>query len=135
MMHRNYRKTQKGFTIVELVVAMVVGSILAGATTLIIVDQARISQLGRDVTLANSYAETTVEGLRSQGFNSVDIGVTDVTNELPDELKAPREGTLEISDALNGIKQIDLTITYNDQGTQRTYSYRTYIGELGVGQY
>lgn len=114
---------------------MVVGSILAGATTLIIVDQARISQLGRDTALANSYAETTVEGLRSIGYNGLSNGTTDVTSELPSELKSPRNGEVVISDAMTGVKQIDLTMTYNDQGTQRTYNYRTFIGELGVGQY
>lgn len=134
-MIRNTNNKQVGFTIVELVVAMVVGSILAGATTLIIVDQARISQLGRDTALANSYAETTVEGLRSIGYNGLSNGTTDVTSELPSELKSPRNGEVVISDAMTGVKQIDLTMTYNDQGTQRTYNYRTFIGELGVGQY
>ncbi len=134
MKHDN-TNIQSGFTIVELIVAMIVGAILAGSTTLIIVDQARLSQLGRDVALANSYAETKIEGLRSKGFNGIASGTTNVSNELPEELKLPREGTLVISDASSGIKQIDLEITYNDQGTQRTYNYRTYVGELGVGQY
>lgn len=134
-MRQTKSHAQKGFTIVELVVAIVVGAILSGTTTLIIIEQARLSQLGRDTTLANSYAETVVESIRSQGYGSLTASTTDVTNELPDELKAPRSGTLSISDAVSGLKQVDLTITYSAHGTPRTYTYRTYVGELGVGQY
>jgi prepilin-type N-terminal cleavage/methylation domain-containing protein len=123
-----------GFTIVELLLAIIVGAIMTSITSMIVINQSHISQRGRDAILSNSYAEAKIEGLRSAGYNNLTNATTDVTGELPDELKAPRSGSLQISDASTGIKQVDLTITYNDQGTPRTYSYKTYIGELGVGQ-
>ncbi len=130
-----YPKQQSGFTIVELIIAMVVGSIFASITSLIVVNQSRISQHGRDLTLANSFAEVKIEGLRSAGFNNLTAGTSDITSELPSELKAPRSSVLSILDISPGVRQIDLSITYSDQGTPRTFEYRTYVGELGVGQY
>lgn len=127
--------SQSGFTIAELIIAIAVGAIFATILSLILIDQARLSQQGRDITLANSYAETRIETLRSAGYLNLTNGSTDITSDLPSELKPPRSGILTISDYATGIKQIDLSITYNDQGTQRTSNYKTLVGELGVGQY
>lgn len=124
-----------GFTIVELLVTIIIGTIMISSATLIFTSQTRLSQRGRDVVIANAYMENKVESLRSLGFLGLNDGTTDLTSELPAELSAPRSGMLTISSQSTAIKQIDLSLTYNDQGINRTYSYRTYIGELGVGQY
>ena len=129
------KSKQTGFTIVELLVAMTVGAILAASTSMIIIDQARVSQQGRDTVLVNSYAETQVEALRSAGYLNLTNGTTDIESDLPDDLAQPRSGSLTINDHATGIKLIDIDITYNDQGTQRNFHYQTLIGELGVGQY
>jgi prepilin-type N-terminal cleavage/methylation domain-containing protein len=132
---RPLKINNNGFTIVELIVTIIVGSMLAGSTSMIVANQSRVSQLGRDVVISNSFAETRIESLRSAGFNNLTNGIADITAELPAELVQPRNASVEITDSSSGIKQVDLTITYNDQGEQRTFSYRTFIGELGVGQY
>lgn len=124
-----------GFTLVELLVAIIVGAIFAGSANLIIVQQSHLSQRGRDLVLANSFVEGKVEDLRSIGFSGLGNGTTDVTSELPNDLKAPHSANLAISSSSTSIKQVVISLTYNDQGTNRSYSYTTYIGELGVGQY
>jgi prepilin-type N-terminal cleavage/methylation domain-containing protein len=128
-------KSEQGFTMVELIVSLVVGAIFVGSMTLVVTSHAHLSQRGLDVTVANSYAENKVEELRSQGFLALSDGTTNITSELPTELKNPRSGSLQISSFATDIKQVAITITYNDQGTSRNYSYTTLIGELGVGQY
>jgi type II secretory pathway pseudopilin PulG len=128
-------KDQFGFTIVELIVTMIVGTILIGSSILILTSGQRLSQTHRDLIAANAFAEKKVEALRSIGFLGLTDGTTNITNELPAELNPPRNGSLQITTPSSGLKKIDLTITYNDQGSSRTYKYTTYIGELGVGQY
>lgn len=128
-------KKSDGFTIVELLVAIIVGAIIIGAATSIIVSQTHISQRGRDLIIANAYIENKVESLRSAGFATLNIGTTDITGELPSELNSPRSGSVVISSQSSAIKKILITIAYNDQGTSRSYSYTTFVGELGVGQY
>lgn len=129
-----YKKSD-GFTIVELLVAIIVGAVIIGAATGIIVSQTHISQRGRDLIIANAYIENKIESLRSAGFAALNVGTTYITGELPSELNSPRNGSIVITSPSSAIKKILITISYNDQGTSRSYSYTTYIGELGVGQY
>ena len=128
-------KKEDGFTIVESIVAMIVGAIMIGSATLILTSGQRLSQRHRDLVIANAFVEQKVEALRSLGFLGLSDGTTNITSEMPSELNSPRSGSLQISTPSGGLKKIDLSITYNDQGTNRTYAYTTYIGELGVGQY
>lgn len=129
------KKKQGGFTIVELLLVIVVGSILVLSINTILTSHAYLSQRGRDLILANAYAELKMESLRSIGFLGLTDGTTEITNELPSELSNSRNGTLVISSFSPSVKQVLITITYNEQGKSRTYSYKSYIGELGVGQY
>lgn len=128
-------KNQSGFTIVELIVAIVVGGIMFTSLHSMYTSQTYLSQRGRDLVLANAYVEGKVEALRSAGYLSLTNGTFTITSELPAELNSPRTGTLVVSSFSTSIKQLDISLTYNEQGTSRTYSYRTFIGELGVGQY
>lgn len=98
-------------------------------------NNAKLSHRARDVAAANSYVENKIESLRSTGFLGLNDGTTDLTSELPSELKSPRSGTLVITSQTGAIKRAVVSISYNDQGASRTYSYTTYVGELGVGQY
>jgi type II secretory pathway pseudopilin PulG len=127
-------KGQQGFSIVELVVAIVVGTLFILSTSLIINNYIHLGQRGRNLTIANSYAEGKIEALRNTGFNALTDGTTSVSGELPAQLSQPKSGSLTISEPQAGLKQVSLSVTYSDDGVSRTYNYETYIGELGVGQ-
>lgn len=126
-------KNAEGFTVVELIVAIIVGVIFISSLNLAVNNYTNLGARGRHLVLANSYAEAKVEGLRNSGYNAIGLGTSSLTSELPAQLPG-RNGSMTISQPQSGIKQIDLTISYNDLGNNRTYTYRTYIGELGVGQ-
>ena len=126
---------QHGYTLVEILVTIVVGAILVTSISLVVSNQSFLAQRGRDVTIANSYAENKVEEIRSVGYLGLTDGTSNITSELPSELGNPKSATLVISTVTTGIKKAVLTITYNEQGASRTSSYTTLIGELGVGQY
>ena len=125
---------QSGFTIVESIVTMIVGAILIGSAILVITSGQRLGQKHRDLVVANAFVERKVETMRSAGFLSLSNGTADITNELPSELNTPRSGSVEISSESAGLKKIAIEIAYNESGINRSYSYVTYIGELGVGQ-
>jgi prepilin-type N-terminal cleavage/methylation domain-containing protein len=129
------KASNSGFTLVELVVTIAVGAIFAISVTTLVSENAHLARRSRDLIAANSYVEGKVEELRSIGYAGLSLGTTDITAELPSELNSSKTGSLQISIPVNGLKQADITIQYNDQSVNRTYSYTTYIGELGVGQY
>jgi len=129
------KRVEGGYTIVELIVSMVVATVLILALNAVVTSHIYISQRNRDLVLANAYAESKVESLRSIGFLGLSDGTTDLTNELPSELSAPRSASQVISTQAVDIKLVTLTITYNEQGKSQTQIYKTFVGELGAGQY
>lgn len=124
-----------GFTIVELLATLFVCAILIGAVSIAVNSQSVVAQRHRDMVIANAFANSKVEALRSIGFLGLSDGTTNITSELPTELKAPRSASLVISSHSVSVKEVDLSLTYNERGVARTFTYTTYVGELGVGQY
>jgi prepilin-type N-terminal cleavage/methylation domain-containing protein len=135
-MKKQISRSQSGFTLVELLVCIAVGAIVTMSLTQVVTQYIHVNQRGRYLSLANSYVEAKVEALRNIGYNGINAGTTNLTSELPTGLPPSRSGTMVITTppALPGIKKIDITVSYKDQGQTNTYSYTTYIGELGVGQ-
>lgn len=133
--YRVSMQNEDGFTVVELIVALIVGTIMIGSAILMMTSEEHISQSHRDLVVANAFVEQRIEALRSSGYLALSDGTTDISSQMPAELNSPRSGSVVVSTPSSGIKQIDVSITYNDQGAARTFAYRTYVGELGVGQY
>lgn len=132
----NREKTsESGFTIVELLITLVVGAVLVTGINSIVVSQSFLAQRSRDLIIANAFVEAKVEELRSLGFSGLSNGTTVITGQLPTELSTPRSASQVITSYSGAIKKVVYTINYNEQGASRTYSYSTFIGELGVGQY
>ena len=123
-----------GFTIVELLVCIVVAGIVVVSLNTVVTTYLHVSQRGRYLNLANSYVEAEVETLRNSGYNSISLGSTNLTSSLPSQLPLGSSATMIVTSPSGGIKQIDISVTYNDQGQTNSYGYTTYIGELGVGQ-
>lgn len=135
MIKQTRSSDQSGFTVVELLVAIIVSAVVISTVNLAIINLVHISKRNRDLVLANAYVEGKVEALRSAGFKSLTNGTTNISSELPSGLTPPRTGTMVVSSVDAATEKVDISVSYNDQGTTRTYSYTTYIGELGVGQY
>jgi hypothetical protein len=126
-------KQSDGFSIVELILAIVVGVTFLSSMNLVTDNYTNLGKRSRNLVLVNSYAEAKVEGLRNSGYNAINTGTSSLSSELPSQLPG-RSGTMTVSQPFGGIKRIDLSISYKDGTINRAYSYRTYIGELGVGQ-
>jgi prepilin-type N-terminal cleavage/methylation domain-containing protein len=129
------KKTEQGFTIIELLITIAVVGILVPTLAGFINTLNRFNDRARDLTLVNSLAENKVESLRSIGYSGITAGTTAFDSELPATLGSPRSAIYTVTTPNTGIKQVDLSISYNDHGTTQTVNYRTFVGELGVGQY
>ncbi len=119
----------------EIMATLIAASIMIASVTVAVNSLAVLAQKHRDLVIANSYAMGKVEALRSKGFLGLAAGTTDLTSEMPSELKSPRSATMEISAESISVWHVDLSLTYSEHGTPRTLSYTTLVGELGVGQY
>ncbi|MGH7196792.1 MAG: type II secretion system protein [Candidatus Saccharimonadales bacterium] len=128
-------KAELGFTITELLVTIAFFAITIPVLAGLISMLDGVNDRARDIASINGVVENKIEGLRSISFAGLTDGTTDFTNELPASIGVPRSANYTIAAVNAAIKQIDVTVIYNDHGNTRTLTYRTYIGELGVGQY
>jgi len=129
-----WTSSEKGFTLVELLVAIAVGAIVTASLSQVVTSYVHVAQRGRYLNLANSYVEAKVESLRNIGYNGLTPGTTNISSELPTQLPGSPSASMTIGNPSGGLKQVDITVSYKDQGQNNTYSYTTYVGELGVGQ-
>ncbi len=128
------RKDQGGFSVVELILSITVGVLFIAALTQITDNYLALGNKSRNVILSNSYVEGKIETLRNTGYNGLTLGDTDLTNELPAQLPAPKSASMSISFPSSGLKKIDISVTYNDKGKNQTYSYTAYVGEISEVQ-
>ena len=131
---RDAARTPAGFSVVELVLSIVIGALLILALTQIIGNYIALSQKSRNVVLANSYVEGKMETLRNIGFNGLNNGTSNITSELPSQLPSPKSASLVVSAHADNLKQVDISLTYNDKGKTQTYNYTAYVGEISVLQ-
>lgn len=124
----------QGFTIVEILVVIAVAGVMIVSLNSVVTGYLHVAQRGRYLSLANSYVEAKVEALRNTGYNSLSLGSSSLTSGLPSQLPPSRSGSMVVTSPSGGLKQVDITVSYNDQGQSNSYAYTTYIGELGVGQ-
>lgn len=129
------RSNNFGFTVIELLIAIAVFGITVPGMVGLINTINGLNDRARDLSVINGLVENKVESLRSVGFVGLVDGTYDFANELPVTITPPRSANYVVSSATGSMKQIDITITYHDYGGNRTVAYRSYIGELGVGQY
>lgn len=128
------RRVQEGFTMVELLLGIAVFGIVAPAITLSIVSINGINDKAADLMYANVIAENKIESIRSAGYNSLSDGVVYFTGDLPPTFTSPKSASYTVSSPEIGIKQIDVDITYTDQGKTRNLEFSSMISELGVAQ-
>lgn len=129
------RLNKNGFTIIELLITIAIFGFTVPGLVALINTINGLNDKARDLSIINSLAENKVESLRSISFVGVNNGTYDFSNELPVSIPEPKSASYAVSNVTSALKQVDLNITYNDHGTSKTVNYRTYIGELGVGQY
>jgi prepilin-type N-terminal cleavage/methylation domain-containing protein len=128
------KKRQKGFTVVELVVTIVIAGIIIPSVAIALNNLAAINHRARDYALANNIAQNKVETLRSDGYNSISNGTVNFSSELPASMGTPRSASYTVTSPITGEKQIDISISFTEYNATRSLSFRTYISELGVGQ-
>ena len=124
-----------GFTIIELLITIAIFGFTVPGLVALINTINGLNDKARDLSIINSLAENKVESLRSISFVGINNGTFDFSYELPTGLPGPKSATYVVSNVTSSLKQIDLNITYNNHGSSNVVNYRTYIGELGVGQY
>lgn len=127
--------SQKGFTLVELIATIaVLGLVTLGIAGLFYNIQF-IQQESNYLDIATRAAQTEVEVLRNNTYNSLTAGQNiDFTNNLPDRLPDNSTGTVAVSEPSPGLKRVNVTVSYTDAGKQHNVTLSSLIGVIGLSQ-
>lgn len=128
------KKNQKGFTVIELLIAIAVMGFTIPGLAIALRNLTAINNRTRDLSLSNIIISNKAEQIRSSGFNSLSAGTVDFSNELPSQLASPKSASYTVTNPSAGLAEINLTISYKDYNQTRTLTYKTIVSELGVGQ-
>lgn len=130
-----HKRNESGFTLVELLVTIsIMGLLIVGLVNLYIAIEAS-QRKSYHLEIATRAGEKQIESLRNSQYASLEPGVNiDFTDSLPDDLPEPRSGIVEVSEPEDGIRRVDVTITYKDGGKSKTVKQSSLIGVIGVGQ-
>lgn len=129
------QKNQSGFTLIELIVAIVVIGLMATGITSLYISIEKTQRKTRLLEIATRVGERKIEELRNSNYNSLENNNTiDFSIELPDTLPQPRSGTVAVSEPTPGIKRVDVNVSYKDGNSNRNVELSSLIGVLGIGQ-
>lgn len=127
-------KTSGGFTIVELTLTIVfLGFVALGLSSIYITLENMQRQSGY-IEIANRAAQTEVESLRNSNYNQLIAGQNiDFTSQIPKGLPKAN-GNVVVSEPQEGLKRVDVTVTYNAGSKAHTIKLSSLIGVIGITQ-
>lgn len=129
------QSSSRGFTIVELLVTVVVSSLIFLAVSSLFITIAGAQRGTRLLEAASRAGEQQIESLRNENYGSLEPDSTIVfTDQLPDILPEPRSGTAAISQPNEGVRRVDISITYKDGDQNKTVKLSSLIGQIGIAQ-
>ena len=124
-----------GFSLVELTVTIFVTAVVFMSISNLFLTIQRAQRQTSYLETATRAAQREIEVLRNNQYNQLTPGEDiDFTDDLPDELRSPRSGTVEVSEPIAGLRRVDVTVTYRDGGDQRKVKLSSLIGVLGITQ-
>lgn len=128
-------KKQTGFTLIELLVTIsVMGLMIVGIVNLYITVETT-QRKTYHLEIATRAGEAQIESLRNSQYGNLETGSTIVfTDQLPDDLPEPRSGEILVSEPENGLKRVDINITYKEGSGTKTVKQSSLIGIVGIGQ-
>jgi prepilin-type N-terminal cleavage/methylation domain-containing protein len=128
-------KDNAGFTIIELIVTILVFGFVAAGLTEVFLSVTNVQRNAGYLQNATTAAQTEVESLRNNNYDQLPNGQNiNFTSQLPSNLPAPRSGTVAISQPIAGVKRVDVTITYTQDGHTETVELSSLIGIIGISQ-
>lgn len=129
------KHTVSGFTIVELIISIIVIGIVVTALSTLFLGIQRTQTQSNYKESATRAAQRQIESLRNSNYVSLVSGEQiDFSDELSPKLPNGSTGIVEVSEPSTGLKRVDVTVTYPDQGGTKKVMLSSLIGVIGITQ-
>jgi type II secretory pathway pseudopilin PulG len=132
----NRLKDQRGFTIVELVITASYTAAASAAIIGIFITVNTLNRQARNLAEATAVAQQKVETYRDAGYTAVPVGTPaeTFTNQLPINLGSPKSAIANVTQLQNGLKQVDIRISYTDGRRTKNVYTSTLISQRGINR-
>jgi prepilin-type N-terminal cleavage/methylation domain-containing protein len=141
-----YLRDSRGFTIMELLVAMAFMGIVLVSLTELFIGLRQINRAANNYTIAVEVGQKYMETYRNTPYANITVGTTDVTSAALSaypSLLTPRSattivgyvdtsGNAQASDT--GIKKVEMDISYKDRTGTRQVQFVTQVAEFGLNR-
>ncbi len=129
------KNKQAGFTLVEMLLTIVVLGIAITSIATLYYQTQGLQTDSRDLDLATRAAQTEIEVLRNNSYNSLTPGQNiNFTSSLPSGLPPGATGTVVVSQPANGLRRVDVSVNYTISGNPKTVELSSTIGVIGIGK-
>lgn len=130
-----FSKNESGFTLIELIVTIAVTGLILGGIVNVYIGIQTMQRRTYQVELATRAGEKQIESLRNSHYASLEPGVQiDFSDDLPADLSGPKTGIVDVSEPSDGLRRVDVAITYKDGSGTRTIKQSSLIGVIGIAQ-
>ncbi len=136
-MKKIYHTSNQGFTLIELMIATIVLSMLIISISTLYFAVDRIQTRSQDIGAATQAAELKIERLRNQHYRSLTPGEDiDFSEDLPERLRNG-EALVEVREPRPDLRELTVTISYDQRGAgdkREDVVLSAIIGRLGISQ-
>lgn len=138
----NITKDQRGFSIVELLVTLIVIGVVFGAFMTTFTSIQSINKKSINLNTANTIAFAKMQHYENTAFTNLPNTtpqntlqqVEDFSSSLPSSLGSPRSATVHINSISPSLKQVVVNVQYGSGGAQQTVQYANFIQKNGIGR-
>jgi Tfp pilus assembly protein PilV len=131
-------KSERGYTIMEFVIASIVIGIVVLSLYGMFYGVTKINTDADNYTIATAAAEQILEEYRNTPYSSISVGTVDDTSSALaayPSLLSPRSATATVTLVnASGIKQVDVTISWTGQGGAKSIELTTQIADIGLNR-
>lgn len=128
---------ETGFTFIELIMTTLVAAIAIIAIGTLYSTVITSNRSAQSQTIATQAAQQEMEVVRNTPYANLTVGTTNLTSNLSADplLPSPRSEQLVVSQYnANGLKQVDITVTYTSGSTTKTVKLTTLVALNGINQ-
>lgn len=128
-------KIEQGFTLVEMLITIVIMGLAVIVISSLYYHMKEIQLESTHLDLATRAAQTEIEILRNNSYNSLTPGDNiDFTSSLPTGLPHDKKGTVVVSQPTADLRRVDVTVSYTDGSTPQNVELSSTIGVIGIGK-
>src|SRR5262245_34329268 len=127
------RRTQVGFTLVELMVTTVVFGLVAISITTLFLNVQRAQLQTRYLESATYAAQSEIDSLRNINYNNLTPASTiDFTDNLPEDLPHNRTGSVAVTEPSTALRRVDVSVTDAYSRVSKTVDLSSLTGVLEI---